>query len=108
MVCDLQVDKTRRLIMPHDNGWLRLSWGDGNDVILLQEQFSTPRCYTGSRRNGKKRTETLIPIGPGDMGSLKNENAVIILIRYKVFYKNLLKRRLQRTYLQRSAALIPE
>lgn len=89
MVCDLQVDKTRRLIMLHDNGWLRLSWGDGNDVILLQEQFSNATLLYRQQEEQKKkegRTETLIPIGPQDMESLKNENAVIILIRYKVFF----------------------
>lgn len=66
-------------------------------------------CRSSSaRRSGeemakkkKKRQEKtpLIPIGPQDMESLKNENTVIILIRYKVFFHIiLLKRGLQRMH----------
>lgn len=45
-------------------------------------------CRSDSaRRSGEETAEkTLIPIGPQDTASLKNENTVIILIRCKVFF----------------------
>ena len=47
------------------------------------------RGRESKRERESEKKETLIPIGPQDMESLKNENAVIILIRYKVFFLNI-------------------
>ncbi len=61
----------------------------GEMVMMWSCCRSSSACRSGEETAKKikhQEKKPLIPIGPQDMESLKNENTVIILIRYKVFF----------------------